>query len=129
MANIIDIQTIVDGERNVVIKVYLASDGSSGDVTNISLVDASVLVPIPTTLRLVSVTSDLTGFTVNLSWASTANDPLVHLAVGKQQYFWRKFGGIPNPKTANFTGDMLLSSTGFGVAGDAGFVIVECVKH
>lgn len=128
MANIFNIQKINDGPRNVTIKAYLESDGVAGEIVDGVLVDASTLVPVPTTLRLTHISYDLSGFEAMLSWEATADDPLVSLSLQEDVDFAR-FGGIPNPKSAGVTGDILLTTSGFTIATDRGYIVLEFTKQ
>jgi len=129
MANTVDIQTINDGERNVIVKVYLASDGAEGELSSEILIDASTLVPVPTTLYLRKVYSDLTGFSAKLTWEAVPDDELVHLPAGEKHQDFSRFGGIPNPKGYLSTNDLSITTTGFATAGDEGSIVLECTKQ
>lgn len=128
MANTVDIQTINDGERNVVIKVFLASDGAAGELTTQVIVDASALVPVPDTLKVIKVQAQLTGFTANLYWDATTDDELLHLSAGQNEYCFKHFGGIPNPKSTGSTGDIIIATTGFTAIGDDATIVLHCQK-
>lgn len=128
MANTVDIQTINDGDRNYVIKVYLASDGVTGELAASTLVTASGLNGIPDTLKLVRVHSALTGFQATLYWDATTDDPLIHLSADAIEADFKHFGGIPNPKSAGYTGNVNITTTGFTAAGDEGYFVLEFQK-
>jgi len=128
MANIVDIQTLVDGPRNLVVKVYLESDGAAGELSNQVIVDASALNPVPETLHLTGISYDLNGFNAKLMWDATTNDELLNIS-GNQDYCFRGFGGIKNPKSTGSTGDVLISTNGFSATSDKGFILMEFTKH
>lgn len=128
MANTVDIQVINDGPHNVVIKVYLASDGVAGELTNQIIVDASTLSSLPDTLKVKRIYSALSGFQATLKWAATTPDGLWHLPLYAGEFEFEKFGGIPNPKSAGYTGDITITTVGFTAAGDEGSITLECAK-
>lgn len=128
MANTVAIQIIEDGPRNVVIKVYLASDGATGELTDQVIFDASALNGIPDTLKVISIDSALTGFQARLNWDATTDDPLWHLPLYPANFDFQKFGGIPNPKSTGYTGDILLTTIGFSTLGDDGSFVIHCTK-
>lgn len=130
MANTVDIQTIEDGERNVVVKVYLASDGASGELTDQVLVDFSTLSGLKTDLKLMKVEGQLTGFDATLEWDATADAPIIGLyaSAGAFVHCFKEFGGIPNNAGAGKTGDLTITTSGFAAAGDAGFICLHCRK-
>lgn len=125
--NIVDIQTIND-ERNVVVKIYLLSDGE-GELSDQVIVDSSALSSVPTTLHLRKVFSSLTGFSAKLEWDADTDDELIHLPAGEKHQDFSRFGGIPNPKSTGSTGDITITTTGFSVAGDEGSITLELTKQ
>jgi len=129
MANTVAIQTIADTDRHVIVKVYLASDGAAGELSAQVLVDASALTPIPGTLHLRRVSWSFSGFTAILAWDATTDDVVMHLADIAEDADYSNFGGIPNPKSTGVTGDLVITTTGFSAAGDAGTLVIECTKQ
>lgn len=128
MANTVDIQTIRDDARNLVIRVYLASDGATGDLAATTLVTASGLNGVPDTLKLVRVHSAITGFQAKLLWDATTDDELIHLSADAIEADFCHFGGIPNPKSTGSTGNVNITTTGFAAAGDEGYFVLEFQK-
>lgn len=129
MANTITKQTIVDGSKNLVIKIHILGDGT-GEETNLVLVDASTYSPAFTNARLIGIHSSLVGFTTHLDWDATANVPLIDVPdyeynLNGEQIGW--FGGIPNNAGAGRTGDILMTTVGLG-ANDHGTIILEIAK-
>ncbi len=124
MANTITSQTILNGSRNLIVKTTITGDGS-GEESNTVLIDASAFDT--SDIKIMSVTSSLTGFSFKLSWDATANvDALVVSERDTEQCF-RKIGGLVNNSGAGKTGDILISSTGLG-SGDEGYVILNMKK-
>lgn len=128
MANTVNIQTIQDGPKNVVIKVYLASDGATGEIADQVVVDYSALSGTFGDLKLSKLQWDLTGFAVTLEWDATADVPIWNISPGANELCFEEFGGIPNDSGAGKTGDIVLSTTGFDTAGDNGSIIIWARK-
>ncbi len=129
MANTVDIQTIVDGKKNLVIKIYMASDGAAGDITDQVIVDFSALSNDPNNLRLLTLQSSLTGFVIDLQWDADVDANLFHVPAGHIEHDFRTFGGIPNPQATGNTGDVLLNTTGFAASGDNGTITLTFAKN
>lgn len=129
MANTVETQTILDDPRNLVVRVHLDSDGASGELSAVKIIDASTYSPAFTDCSLVGVQSNLIGFTAELIWDATAN---VHAWVCpdyEQRQDFSDFGGIPNNAGAGKTGDMLITTNGFTAAGDTGHIILRFKKN
>lgn len=128
MANTINIQTIVDGPRNVIVNVYLASDGSTGDITDSVLIDFSALSGSPTTVKVERVEAVFTGFAGTLEFDGSTDAPFLHIPDGEFiDYDWCKVKGVPNNATAP-TGDITLTTLGFATAGDNGSITIYGIK-
>lgn len=126
MANAITTQTIMNGPKNLIVKVHVTGDGS-GDESNTNLVDVSSFSADEVTIT--GIHAALNGFTMELLWDATANISI--LCVPDYEYNLNgsvaRFGGIPNNAGSGKTGDILFSTTGLG-NGDKGSVILEMVK-
>ena len=131
MANTVNITTLADSDRNVIVRVYLASDGAEGDLSSQILIDASALTPIPVNLHLRCMNWSFTGFQANLLWDQVPDDPIIHLPSGfAEEFDFSRFGGIPNnPTVYGYTGDLIITTTGFDTAGDEGSLVIECTKQ
>lgn len=129
MANTVTIRKIVDGVRNAVLHVYVASDGVTGELADQVVVDASALSGAPTKLTIEELQWAFTGFSGTLEFDATTDSPAAALFDGQSGVLdFCSFGGIPDPLAAGTTGDILLSTTGFSAAGDAGILIIKVRK-
>lgn len=125
MANTVNVQTLVDGERNAVLKVYLESDGVTGELSDQVVVDVSALSGAPSTVRLDRVEAELEGFTAALEWDATTDVPILNVTDnGKACWDFCAVGGLPNDAGAGVTGDITISTTGFAAAGDRGTLLL-----
>lgn len=116
MANTITKQTIVDGVRNLVVKVHLNSD--STEETAAILINASDYNPPYTQCNLMALDYSMTGdFSGKLMWDADANVDIIALSNDQAgQKDFSKFGGIPNNAGSGRTGDILLETTGIASA-------------
>ena len=126
MANTVEVQTINDGDRNLVIKVHIDGDGS-GEETATNIVDISTLSGSPTSLRLLSILSGFVGFSAELLWDATADVHLFEIPDYELDMCFKHFGGIPNNAGAGVTGDVLITTTGLGL-GDTGHAVLHFIK-
>lgn len=126
MANTITRQTLIDGPRNLVVKVHILGD-ASGDETNTSLIDVSTYAGAPDRVRIDRITWSGDVFDVHMHWDATANVDILTLASGQpidQKY--DGFGGLINNAGTGVTGDILFSTVGLGA--EEGTIILEMVK-
>lgn len=127
MANTINKQTLVSGDRNLVVKVDITGDGVA-DETNTLLIDASAYNA--TEVKIVGIRSTLSGFKADLIWDATANVTCINLP----DYFFEAdkddmgFGGLVNNSGAGKTGDILISTIGLGAA-ESGTIVLEMQKR
>lgn len=127
MANAITSQTIIDGQRDVIVKITITGDGS-GDETDTVIFDASSFTPAFTDDKLMKYWVSPLGFTMKLSWDATANIPIVTVPSDHDEDTdFTFFGGIVNNTGAGKTGDILLTTTGLG-AGDVGYIVLSIKK-
>ncbi len=131
MANTITSQTIIDGPKTAIIKIYLLSDGVAGEVVDQIVVDVSALTPAASKCSLEKVWWSFTGFDATLEWEATADVVIMPLAsaTGTSELDFTSFGGIPNNAGAGVTGDISLSTTGFTAATDTGVLILQVRKN
>ena len=127
MANTVETQTIVDGSRNLVVKVHIHGDGT-GDESETLLIDASSYTPAATSLKLMEVKSNFVGFTAELIWDATTNVHAWQMPDYEQrQEFWQ-VGGIPSNVGAGETGDVLITTSNLG-NGDSGTALLFFKKR
>lgn len=124
MANTINVETELDGERNLVLQIGITGDGT-GDETNTALVDISAFNADEASL--VAVTGDLTGFSATLEWDATANEIAQQVPEGHSFVDYGFTGGNINRAGAGKTGDIDISTVGLGL-GDKGSIRLELRK-
>lgn len=135
MANTYDVQKINDGDRNATFRIYLASDGTTGDESDVALVDVSTLNVdehgnTVDNVKVMRVQAHFTGFTGLLEYTADTDDEILSIPDGDQIDFdFTPSGGIPNPKSTGYTGDITISTGGFTASGDEGTIYLECKKR
>ena len=121
-------QKLHDGARNVVMQFTGISDGGVGDQeTNVVKVDVSLLLPVPTSVKLLLATYEVVGGLVQLLWDADDPVPFLNLA-SVNEIDYRKIGGLVNPVGPTGSGNILFSTMGFD-AGSSYSIKLEMVKR
>ena len=132
MADAVATQTLLDGERLVVMKFTNLSDGSGESAVNKIIV--ANLAPNSfgaacVDLKINKVWSTTTGMGVNILWDATTD--VLAWTIPADTNYWMEFGeqlgGIPNNAGTGKTGNLAFSTVGAS-AGDAYSIILECIK-
>lgn len=132
MANTVAIRKIVDGPRNVVIHVYLASDGSSGELTDQVLIDPVVDLGLTVGERMSieCITSSMSGFHARVEFdTGLVDDKMIwviteHDSIAK----FEDIGGLRDKSGSDGTGKLQITTTGFTSLGDEGSIIFKVKK-
>jgi hypothetical protein len=120
------LQTLNDSSSHVTVKAVIPIGGDA-DVTAAAMIDVSGLTPTPTTLVIEEVVYSTSGFSIILAFDADTDDNALILA-GNGTIDLREIGGIPDPQSTGFTGDLFLSTDSIAGAEESGFVIVKCRK-
>lgn len=132
MPNTITKNTLVDGERNLVISLRILSDGDEETAT--SLVDVSAFNT--TEVRLASIKGFIASFQIELLWDATTDVPIcafgaaASVGTGVIDIDFTENGrypGIPNTKATGWTGDVFFSTLGT-TAADKAFLVFHFLK-
>lgn len=136
MANVTSIQTLVDSERNLVVKLTGILDTSN--VSLATLVDPALLASVnstgldaqkPTSVAIKKVTYDVAdGLTVNFYWDATSDEP-VWSYYGRGCVDSTKYGFIQNNAGAGKTGKLLYNTTGYTTGTVTFSLVVEMIKQ
>jgi hypothetical protein len=145
MANVTSIQTLIDNERNVVIKLDGFLDTS--DVSSTTLLDPATLANVnasslnpqkATSLAISKVIFDVEdGLAVDLYWDATSPVSIWHF-VGRGKVDARHFGnlqlkgasGTANTVPAGATGKILYDTQGWSTGAKLSFTLmIECIKQ
>jgi len=114
------VQTILDGKRNVVVKIDDVATGTG------TAIDVSALVPACTRVNIDEIWFSVAADDlVKLIWDATADVDIISLH-GQQDFCFDKFGGLTNNAGAGVTGDVLYD--GGASAGDF-TIVIHATKH
>ena len=131
MADAVTSQTIIDGERNCVMKFTNVSDGTGESA--VAKVDVSALASNSagiacSEVRVMRVSHAIVGMSVQLFLDATSNVLLMELAESSNGHMdFRDFGGLPNNAGSGKTGDILLTTKGHS-SGDTYSIVIEMIK-
>lgn len=126
MANTVTTQTLLDGDRNLVILLTGVLD-TSNEARAIK-VDVSTLVPAPLKVRVDTIRHLISpGLIVVLDW--DASTPVRFAALtGYDEVEAKCFGGLQNNAGAGVTGDIYLTTLGWSSGTLAYNIILEMTK-
>lgn len=125
MADTVTSQTLVDGEKNVVMKFTNFSDGT-GEVAVLK-VDVSGLSGSPASVKITRVKYFIGGMSVRILWDATSDVDAIILNEGQGEIDFKNFGGIQNNAGAGVTGDINFTTAGASV-NDSYTIILEMQK-
>lgn len=132
MANVVTSQTLVDGPRNLVVRLTGTLD--TADVTATALVTLANLHPVdtagtaPTRLIVDKITYDVeTPISLNLAWDATTDVTFATLTtVGVIDA--KPYGGLYNTEATGVTGNIMYSTQGYAAGTVTFTAILECRK-
>ena len=131
MADAVTSQTIIDGERNCVMKFTNVSDGTGESA--VAKVDVSALASNSdgkscSEVRVMRISHAIVGMSVQLFLDATSNVLLMELAESSNGHMdFKDFGGLPNNAGSGKTGDILLTTKGHS-SGDTYSIVLEMIK-
>ena len=131
MADAVTSQTIIDGERNCVMKFTNVSDGSVESA--VAKVDVSALATNSrgvscSEVRVMRISHSVVGMSVQLFLNATTNVLLMELAESSNGHMdFKDFGGLSNNAGSGKNGDILFTTKGHS-SGDTYSIVLEMVK-
>tara|TARA_R100001163_G_scaffold32402_2_gene25228 strand:+ start:651 stop:1058 length:408 start_codon:yes stop_codon:yes gene_type:complete len=131
MADAVTSQTIIDGERNCVMKFTNVSDGTGESA--VAKVDVSALAANAagvscSEVRVMRISHAIVGMSVQVFLDASSNVLLMELAESSNGHMdFRDFGGLPNNAGSGKTGDVLFTTKGHS-SGDTYSIVLEMVK-
>ena len=136
MANSVQIQTLVDSERNLVVKLVGILDTSN--VSLATLIDPALVAAVnasglnsqqPTKVAIKKVTYDVEdGLAVNLYWDATADVPIWRF-VGRGKVMGEHIGFLQNNAGAGVNGKVLYDTDGYSSGSLSFSLLIECIKQ
>tara|TARA_R110002020_G_scaffold230104_1_gene440895 strand:+ start:235 stop:642 length:408 start_codon:yes stop_codon:yes gene_type:complete len=131
MADAVTSQTIIDGERNCVMKFTNVSDGSGESAVakvDVSALEANTAGTSCSEVRVMRVSHAVVGMSVQMFLDATDNVLLAELAESSNGHMdFTDFGGLPNNAGSGKTGDILFTTKGHS-SGDTYSITLEMVK-
>ena len=122
MANTVTKTAIHDGKSIGHVRCYVASDGSSGELSDEVLLDASALAGAKNITQIFEVKGALVGFSAILEFDATADVPFITLPADEDFCFDFNANPIPNNAGSGITGDVTITTNGFTATGDYGWI-------
>jgi hypothetical protein len=136
MANSVQIQTLVDSERNLVVKLVGVLDTSN--VSLATLIDPALVAAVnatglnaqqPSKVAIKKVTYDVEdGLAVNLYWDATTDVPIWRF-VGRGFVMGEQVGFLQNNAGAGVTGKVLYDTDGYASGTISFSLLIECIKQ
>ena len=125
MPNVVAIQELNNGPRNLVLKLDIEGDG----VTELEEFLVEVGNYTCDEVRLDGVQGHMDTFSLDLVWDGPTEAHLftVNGDLDFDQYDWSRHGGLTNPKVAGYSGDVLMRSRGLG-NGEIASLVFRFVK-
>lgn len=132
MANTVNVKMIENGPRNILLAVYLRSDGASGELVNQTLVSlADVGLVLPARMRLERLEYNFSGFDCVVEFASGGLTPTYKwvLTEGTNcKVDFLPWGGLIDDSGIDGTGELQITTTGFTSVGDQGSMMIKLIK-
>ena len=132
MAHTINITTVNDGPKNVVVHVYLKCDGVTGEIVDQIIVDPALLVPSRSAkpfLSLDEIWWDFTGFGVRFEYNSIPDTPVWTASAGNGSHVcFEDFGGLADRSGLDGAGALRITTFGFDNAAKEGTFVVKLTK-
>ena len=131
MADAVTTQTIIDGERNCVMKFTNVSDGTGESA--VAKVDVSALAANAngkacSEVRIQRISHAIVGMSVQLFFNASTNVLAMELAESSNGHMdFKDFGGIPNNAGSGKNGDILFTTKGHS-SGDTYSITLEMTK-
>lgn len=127
MANSFAKQILVDGPRNVVIKLTAILDTS--DLADTIAIQPSDVSPLPTQFVIDHIDYSISDqLEVQLLWNATTPVPILPIAGRGRMSFWN-FGGLQNNAGAGKDGSIHIKTTGWTSGTQVFSVVLELVKQ
>lgn len=136
MANSVQIQTLVDSERNLVVKLVGSLDTSN--VSLATLIDPALVAAVnstglnpqqPSKVAIKKVTYDVEdGLAVNLYWNATTDVPIWRF-VGRGFVMGEQIGFLQNNAGTGVDGKVLYDTDGYSSGTLSFSLLIECIKQ
>ena len=133
MSNTIAITKTNDGDRHVIVQVFMQADGSgdeSGHVLIDPYEDLSPSLPRKPVFAIQEIWYDVDGFNMTLSFGGLVDVPVWTLSQGSGNHVrFDRFGGLVDRNGEDGDGKLLLSTVGFDAVGKQGSMVIKLRKR
>ena len=131
MADAVTSQTIIDGERNCIMKFTNVSDRTGESAVakvDVSALSSNSAGTACSEVRVLRISHAIVGMSVQLFLNATSNVLLMELAESSNGHMdFTDFGGLPNNAGSGKNGDILFTTKGHS-SGDTYSITLEMVK-
>ena len=132
MANIVKRKIILGGSV-VIYAIYLKSDGATGELVNLTLIDPVVDLGLPAKSRLTldELTYNFAGFDASINFASGLIEPTFKWVLSEgtnHPVDFRTYGGLIDDSGLDGTGRLQITTTGFTSTVDQGSMLIKVRK-
>ena len=128
--NTVDVNIVERGDRNLVVAVFLQSDGAEGDLTNYTLIDpvADLGLKSSARLSLVQIDHAFNGFSSIIQFDSGSVDPLFRWVLAEHTSSPIDFsymGALKDTSGLDGTGKLQITTDGFTSTSDFGAILFK----
>lgn len=127
MANSLVTQTLVDGDKNVVVLCLGTLDTSN--LASTLVIDVSALAPAATDLLIEKLSWSVSSGLQLLLWWDATTDDLAFAAHDAADAEFCRFGGLKNPRSTGWTGDLNLTTLGYSAGTVTFSLLIEATKR
>lgn len=116
--------TLVDGSRNIVVKLHLVS-GAAAEASSQLLLDISTQSSSPSEVKIMQIETGGSDMDIELLWDGAPDVKIMTIPLGESIYDFRQIGGLTN-NAVDASGDILFSTR--GAAADSECTIILHLK-
>lgn len=131
MTNTVNITTLMEGPRHVIVHVYIKSDGVEGEVVDQLIVDPATLVPPQAAVAKFDIEEiwwDFTGFGVRFEFNSIPDYPIWTCNEQGNHADFRSFGGLHDRSGMDGSGGLQITTFGLDSASKQGTLVIKIRK-
>ena len=130
MANIVTITKVNQGPANVILHVYIASDGAAGELVDEVLIDpVSIGLAANSRFAIEDIKYNFMGFGARIEFDTGLVDDKMIWVLGENNSHanFKDINGLYDRSALDGTGKVQLTTSGFTSAGDQGSMVI-CIR-
>lgn len=133
MPHTVKITKELDGDRYLILRVFIRGDGASPDLSGYTLMDpTSTIIPTKPAKPFASIDElwfDIDGFNMRLDFDDVNDPPTWTISQGAGNYIdFRSIGGLIDRSGIDGTGKLLLSTIGLDSASKQATLLIKIRK-